>query len=644
MNALDRTCAIIRESAKTSLDTGDFISYSTVLDLNIGDPSRFSEHEALSILQCLLSTLESNNMLVYKVGWDLPEILMRYIQHFNMNEDHVLIGDTVLKVVMRTLTILCERGNPRELFLKSCELMVGLESDYPPVLENESLSKREDGLPKEAELKEDQEPAAEEEPMQCDEGIPQAPFSEKVVDARHENVKFCLLFEIMSYSLQRIPTHYPSRFLLIAASSMLTVASTHSDILSVSTCMRRMFLLARDFSMDIQDGTEQEELAQTRKYLVNFLTHAVDESLRCFGVKWAQRLYYQMANRKALAPIEDRETSYRASEYTRRMTDVIERSSQLAMAYDFDFEKELENTIHPRVSNSSHPLSPPTDAMEGSERIPFDTPMGTPLSSVDDGPTGANTQEDISVRLEKPSPVGVLIMYTQLHFDGSRHKSAPELSHAIYTHLRLMPSPSSHAGLRDALMYWSLWVSGFVNEESVAHCSPALLSDYLIFLQMLAATTSSKIERLFLFSVVAKYIRCQDKQVSFDFLMRVLNCCPYCSVQNATVQMLKMLVIGKTRCDEQISGRRESCVGSGSLLSLTPEQQRQVALRAESSIDYLLQTYDQLTPLLVSWFNLLTVVPLDRTVVDRICTKLENRGGDILTPAAASIRSARLLY
>lgn len=638
MNSADQICAIIKESAKTSLDTGDFISYSTILDLNIGDPSRFSEDEALCILWCLLETLQSNDTLIYRAGWDIPEILIRYLQHFNMNEEHVLVGDSVLKVVMKILTTLCERGNPRELFLKSCELMVGLESDYPTVFSEEHLN-REDGLLKEAELKDDQEPIAEGMAVYCEENNGAKPFSNKMADSRHENVKFCLLFEIMSYSLQRIPTHFPSRFLSIAAGSMLTVASTHSDILSVSTCLRRMFLLARDFSMDIQEGTRPEELAQTRKYLVNFLTHAVDESFRRFGVKWAQRLYYQMVNRKALAPIEDRELSYRASEYTKRMTDVVERISQLALAYDFDIEGELHKRIDSESLDIRTPLSPPAENVGGTpEESPRETPLGTPLSSADEY-TRSSSPDDIMVRLEEPSPSGMVMMYTQLHFDGSRRKAA-NLPRFIACHLRIMPSPSTHAGLRDALMYWVLWISGFVTEEAVAECDPEQMRLFLISVQMLAATTSSKIERHFLFSAIAKLIRSMDKQRSFEFLMDTLEECPYCSVKVSAVQMLKMLVIGKTRCDEQSLGRRETCLGC--MLQLTSEQQLRVALLAECSIGQLLQMYNHITPLLLSWLNLLTVVPLDEAVVNRICEKLETYGGDVLSPAALSIRNARL--
>ena len=57
----------------------DFLSYSTLLDIYLNDPTKYSNEEKEQLLGHILTILSENKQLTYEIGWDLPQLLILYV-------------------------------------------------------------------------------------------------------------------------------------------------------------------------------------------------------------------------------------------------------------------------------------------------------------------------------------------------------------------------------------------------------------------------------------------------------------------------------------------------------------------------------------------------------------------------------------
>lgn len=246
MTSIEEIQLNLVKGAAAAKKSGDYLAYATVIDLNVGNFDDFTSEDAAVVLDTLATTLDQPEYecLVYSIGWDIPELMMWYVDHFHEDNDSAF-----LTAMSKLGNVLCQKANPKELFLKSCELMEMLDLSV--------------------------------------EGADEEEHDEAAADAKEfsANSRFCLLFEMMRFSLNRIETAYPTRFVKTANSVLLAVADAKTDITGVTVVLRRIFVFARDFGMDMTQASQEEKQA-TKRLLVSLLTYGADISLQRFNVKW----------------------------------------------------------------------------------------------------------------------------------------------------------------------------------------------------------------------------------------------------------------------------------------------------------------------------------------------------------------------
>lgn len=638
MFSVDEVCDVIRAAAQTAKETGDYLSYAAVLDEHLGDPKNFSHEDSIRVLENLLEVLEVNHDIVYKIGWDLPEILIRYIDNYNSTKQAVRESKHVL-IVTQICTLLCEHGNSEELFLSSSELILVLARTTTERRGVESFEKdkiaRENPKHLDIErinLSSDEIPRGEKERNSVSSSLPSkgpgetrirmpAPTtgpqaSEIAAELDHQVnpvdeeilrkvLKFCVLFEIMQYTLKKIQTPYPSRFLATAALTLLTIMNALNDnLMATSVILRRMFLFARDCNISIANASSSE-MKLIQCILRNFLTYAAETALERVSVKWAQRLYYQVVNRVALAPIYARECSFHKSPFTERITDALQRISQLSLSYDLDLKRELRDAF---------------ENLNKQQQNSEDYKIDTTIIEKD------KSNETIFI---SPSIPGLILLATQLHYNGRRVVDLNTLNDVGSYSVTLFRSGLSLAGVCDSMLYWALWLTINLDKKRLSACTDEGLDDYLQILFWLAATSTDKHDKHIAYSSAGKLLRLRDQKISFNFLMNCLTECPYENVLDAVVQMLKSLMTGKLKGalenSEDLQKFRE--LDRFKPFEATHEERLRILAAAETCIDDAI-SQQLISPLLLSWLNLLTVVSLDDEKVLRLCSRLDDLAQD----------------
>lgn len=581
---------VVREAGALAVETSDYVSYATVLDLRVGGPDNYTAESANEVLEALYETLVKYDELTYGVGWDVPALVLPFLKlcHGDFGRTHLL------KTIKDIFTHLCLHGNHKELFLKSSELLLRLSDEEDDELSDSAISGGSITSNSETERGDnsDSEPEGgnfvDEEPP-----IPAAQFRDYASlasrKARLRDVKTQMLYELMRISLSYIDTKYPSRFFKTAATTLLTVASDpDSDIPTLTTHLRNLFLFGRDFEME-STGASEDEARKTGILLQNYLTHASEVTMERVAIRWADRLYYQLVNKIALAAPKARDAAYHTNLYTERINEAMARLAQLAQSYDLDLTYSWCDLVLDAVKKS--------------------------VSSVDDEP------EDI---LDIPSPAGLLLLATQSHFDGMRAEKC-SLAKAVEVCNVLAESVHQSLGVRDALLYWILWTSTSATAEDVQALKK---DDYCHFLQLIFSIANgvNRESRHIAYSAVTKLLRLQNSEIAFDFLIDTFEYCPYDNVLDAAVQMLKVLVTGKVKCQIGMdAGQCREIVGNQNpaynLLVLDSTKKEQILKSVSTCIDDFVYGSDSV-PLVLSWLNFLTVVEVDNEQVKEVVAKL----------------------
>jgi hypothetical protein len=555
-------CEIIRNAAKDAAEYHDYISYATVLDEVMSDPSKYTDQQRQEILETLAEVIESDDQLVYEVGWDLPLPLLGYVESsYNFAEG---LGTSVhIKLVMRIFSALSEKGNPKELFLKGCEGLAKLQ-----------LSPEEEDV-------QDQE-----------------------VRERYGDMKFYLLFELMFFSLRRIEAQYPSRFLSTAITVLLSfVASNleHLKLLSLGVVLRRLFTFGRDYQTapSSKEIPESENWIQ-QKLMQSYLTWVADLCFHRFSVRWSQRLFHELKAGVALSDPNIRSKVYHLNMHTERVTECVERLSQLTYSFDMDVLECLRDL----VNKDTHDLD----------------------------------QESTASRFSNLSDEGILLLGTQLRFDyrvtGDKDMTFADL--VKLTERFLQPEDGEKAGLgvQDALCFWGLWITRDISAEDVQKVSQEDFTGYLQQLMVLSATSYDKESRFLTYSLAAKLLRLHRPEIAFDYIVDTLRYCPFENVKDAVVRILKTLVLEgseKPVRKDSVVGTVEGVAADLNALSLEPRiplgsDKRQIVQDLIDRVIEVIQEEGVLSeslPVMLSWLNFVTVVELDKRFVDKFVAAVE---------------------
>lgn len=590
--SVDQICEAIRDAAEDAIQTKDFISYATVLDVHLSEPDRYNDEERVKLLKELHSVLLQHDILVEQVGWDLPWLLVGFL-----SRDYSVTVSTVpgVKNVMDMFSLIATKGNPKEVFLKSIECLTSLR------------------------VEDDEEDDEEEE--------------KKNNEAQHDNdertfdVKFYALYQLMFYSLKRIETNYPSRFLGTCTSALLSCFAVNMDDMSpmsLSVVVRRMFLFARDFEMVNMENASDKEIAAQQLILQSYVSWIADLAFQRFNIKWSNRLYIEIKNKCENASASVRKEKYRERVEVVNITECVERLAQLMMSFDIDLEHEMVKLITKDISTSENEEE--EELFKG-------------LSN--DGLLILCTQ----YKFEQREPL-IDLTFDQLLELGTKFLSRDDGALAPY-------------GVVDAIMFWTLWVVKDVDTNTVQSVDKKKLFGFLQQLCAITVATTNDRELLNLINTsVAKILSLCKEDDMFEFMTDTFKHCPFEKVRESMIHMMKSFIVRRRvshvaaaaaqastppKNPEDLAGElskvkitednTEKATKSCPIMHTTSERLKSIQdvamIDVESTVKEGL-TSDKFGTLL-SWLNFFTVVESSTTFIEDVvkqCKELMNIEAD----------------
>lgn len=489
----------------------DYLSYSTLLDIHIGDPHRYSYAEREELLDHLLSILSSNTELTYEIGWDLPGLLILYVDlNFQFTET-IREAPCVYKII-KIFECLAIHGNAKELFLKSCELL-----DQVKISDNDTTDV--------------------------------VGLKEKFFD-----IKLYCIFELIGSCLKKIKTFYPSRFLSMTVTSFLHMVRTNSNDspINIQFILKRAYSFARNYSgpafpEDAEKKLSKDEIEKIksdenylqRKLLTGFITEAIGLVGARLSNGYSVDIvsYLQESNRSQLKRYFDFQVD----------SPLFDRFFQLALSFDVDLKKFFDDYIvEAHNIFRSFDYEGDQEDLNGEifEKVITDYQTNVLTSIVDK-----------EVKTIKNSVTGSLILFThsiasKRLFDGT----ALTFNDALVFTLRLsVPSLIHQAfvsrSVDDACVFWSwfaihqLSVNKKNLELEISKIPKILLTIYFQVLLFNCISTSNGVNfRYSSLTLLTRVLSLSPEEIAFSFLKDSLMNCPYDNVKAVLVGILKELL------------------------------------------------------------------------------------------------------
>lgn len=475
-----------------------------MLDVYLSDTSRFSSAERTLLIKGFYKILEDNVDIVEEIGWDIPELLLDLFDldwcYGDNNEEKQAI-----RLIMRGFEIVAKNGNPKETFLKSIELLNDLDFSH-----NEGKD-------------------------------------ELILD-----LKIYALLELVSSSLKRINTIYPSKFLSMALSALLKAYSQYLKHTTLTRFIaRRLYSFARDYIPPLkpaeyleEHGISQKEAQMIdddenylqRTLLQSFITNVVGlatkERSLSFSAKFCNDLKLKCTGQKV--------THERGDEIITSTTDCFLRILTLSESFDMDMYDEFEKLKKDSMSLLSKVVDSKSDDAQIQDYVKISV---------------SNKIETMYNPQSKTIPlndVGILYL-TVLEFYEKDQIPDLTIQEAIALHLRFL-SPGlfseqfkSKGALDGALFYdWA----------AITHATPEQLAkvphyQIILFLQTIVYYSSTDDDEVFRWTAYTFLVRvlCMlEESIAYNFLIDTLTTAPFDNAKAAVINILKDLCI-RTRPD-----------------------------------------------------------------------------------------------
>jgi len=518
-NALDTSDATLEDAkfekvlgslqlaAQDAKDSGDFLSYSTVLDIYLSDPSRYTIEEREELLSHVLAILSEDLDLVYEIGWDLPSLFIPFLDSDYDMSGPIRLVPCAYKV-LKLFELLAHDGNPKELFLKCTELLNSIKvTDH--VSNNPEVAHK------------------------------------------YYDIKVYCIFELIDSCLRRIHTMFPLRFLGMTVTSFINSIYLNplKSLTEAAFIWKRLYTFARNYTrppLPEKIDVTPEELAKInededylqRKLLTGFLTEAINLVLRYlilgFSVAYFNVLLQNLPAESKLA-----------NDFVLGIP-VLDRLYELALSFDLNLESAFAGFLDStdKLLDFTMESGKLDDDITGElfEKLVVDYQKTFAHSLVD---TLAN---EVTDSLGGSLNLYVYSVASQNQFD----KIDISIPQAIAIGLRLVIPGLVHStfcnrGLHDlsVLCSWIAILSAdkrTVEVELAKIPSVILRSYYQAILFTIISSSSDLFFRYITLTLLTKYLSLSPEAVTYDFLLNCLKECPYENVKAALVGVFKELV------------------------------------------------------------------------------------------------------
>lgn len=505
----------IRDGAIYASESGDFLSYSTLLDLQLSEPSQYTIDEREQLLVQLLEILSSDTVLVCEIGWDIPSLILPFVESDHSFETPIRsipCVDNVLKL----FEVLALHGNAKELFLKSNELMSELKLTIEDANRHKAIKLFE--------------------------------------------VKLYCLFELLTSCLRRVHTLYPSRFLSMTVSSFINILYVNPPVtmIGVNFLIERVYKFARNYTrpplpesvsedeQTLKKINDDEEFLQ-RKLLTSFITESINlickHEMLGLSLEFLKELQDQLS-----------EPLRYTSEYTFKLP-INDKLYELCQSFDMDLQKVFVDVLASTkelITFPSESTSEDTYRIQLFEKLVVDFQKKFAITIVDGD---ANELKD--------SAHGSIALFAYHYCTTKSRQLKITITEAMLFGLRVMVPGLVHKlftkrGLQDLAVFW-MWVAidqteGGQNaiEHEIAEIPTVLLSTYLQCLMFtLVLSFKESYFRFVTITLITRILCCAPEDTAYKLIINSLQECPYENVKAALVQVLKSLLL-KERFDSKL--------------------------------------------------------------------------------------------
>lgn len=496
------------------LEGKDYLSYSTLWDIYLSDIDRYSYDEREQLLELLYEILKANPALTFEIGWDLPALLMPYFESNFVFSTGIRNGPCLYKL-MKIFEVLALEGNPKELILKSCELLSSISIDDITATDSPRIKER------------------------------------------FFNLKLYCLFELIDSSLKKIDSYYPSRFLLMAVTSFINMiyANIDDNFEGLPFLYKRIYTFARnyegpqypesseEYSTEELENIKKDEDYLQRKLLTSFLTNAIDLSLRHVmeGYTLDFFSYLQELKQDQLKKV----LIYRLE------STGLERLAELAISMDIALKKTFELFLA-----DSRKLFGTFDYLKSGDEL-----TGEIFENVviDYQKNLATSITNSDARKVTNSTVGILELYSYKTVSQRDYNNLNiSMYDAILFTLRLQIPSLIHRsflnkGAQDMCVFWSWLAINKFNDSckelaiEISKVPKQLLTIYyqsLLFIYLTNHSTDSKFGFATL-TLLLKVLSESPEEIAYEFIQDSLVNCPHQSLKTALIGVLKHLLTQK---------------------------------------------------------------------------------------------------
>ncbi|EGV63342.1 hypothetical protein PSN45_004379 [Yamadazyma tenuis] len=511
----------IKESVAETIESEDYLSYSTILDIYLSDPSKYTTDERETLLQTVLDVLNENPKLTYEIGWDLPSLLIAFFES-DFKFDTALRHSPCSVRVFYIFNCLAKLGNHKELFLKCCELLSTVK------LEDIDVSSDDDS-----------------------------------VRERFLYLKLYSLYELINTNLKNIETLYPSRFLSMCISSFLNSIYISLDrTRDMEFYFKRIYSFVRNYNampLPKDHGLSKEELQKViadeeylqRKLLQGFVSNAIF----LIGRHWIPSSAHNYIGSIVNRPTEDSTLL------------VIDRLYELCMSFDMDLDKVFTDIIV-----STHEIFHKFDLTINEDDVLSEMFEKLVVDYQENLFTNIINKDLKEIEISK---LGCLLYHARsVAFDTKKNHFPVNLSFtdAVMLTLRLivpmLVSPNfNNNSVKDLVVFWSWYAiekSTFEKKNltlEVSAIPKVYLTTYCSMLLFICSSCPSSDLKDFRFdtlTLVSKVLASAPEQTSYTIILDSLRNCPLENMKAALIGVLKELFTKDKATDDDLESDLKS--------------------------------------------------------------------------------------
>ena len=492
-------------------------------------------------LEILDDHLKEMRNVTFKISWDMPKQLIRWISGKNIKHYEVLKNNKVFPLIMNCFMSIALYGNPRELLISGCEIL----SD---------LSAKEETLQY---LK-----ATENDPEPAEADVINKAYMDRCPGDFFVGLKLHLVHELISNSLKRIDTLYPSKYLKIAVSSFENLVNTNKLTMEdPSIILRRVYIFCKNYipndppkQVELTDGTIlkgtelqniiDKEIEIQGKLLRYLCTFAIAEGLTGTTDRSEIHLYYEMSHQK-VSPVP----------FYEQLVDIKFRFYDLALSFDVDLKNELINCI-----NESKRIYKALPKIEDVSTLEAQRLINKGVIKLSLSYHLQRMSHDTNLSLY---PQGILVLSSIYYLVSKKHLySNIPINDTIYLFLRFMSlgimSKIYSNSVVDGAIRYLMWVC--VNTTSCSHLrkqmsqlSPFILSAFLECFLIKVSLEKVAEQKTIEFTLFTRLLVCTPESISFQFIANVLSDFPYIEGKYLIIGILKHLFTTKFPKAEEVN-------------------------------------------------------------------------------------------